>query len=149
MGSVPGWGTRILHASRRGQKKKEEARELCCIFPPCEDALWSWQSATWKSILSRTRPRWHPDLDLSLQNCVKYICYLEATQSVLLCYSSLNGLRQRALGVQENAFVESTPVLSKVTQRQGNPVLLPWKKDLCLPSLFVIPGAGFTLQFPE
>ena len=44
VGSIPGWGSKIPHAARCGQKKKNKTRELLCFY--CPDSRASAQVVT-------------------------------------------------------------------------------------------------------
>ena len=76
-------------------RNQSPASNHCGLWPPkFKDTATSQQSATWKTVFTRTWPSWHPDLKFSAHRTVRNKFVSKKWLSLWYCYSSLNGQRQ-------------------------------------------------------
>lgn len=73
---------------------KKRRENLLPLFPASDDTTGNQEFASWKNILIRIWPHWHPDLRLPISRTVrKEMSVIEASQLMAFCYSSPSSLK--------------------------------------------------------
>lgn len=98
-------------------------------FPTCKNTMSKKQFVTWKRVLTRSWPCWHPDIGLSASRTMRNKCPLFISHSV---YSTLlqraewtETMSQQVLGIMVSWFKNVSDYLSTWNSQQ---IPLKWNK---------------------